>query len=213
MEITYGIDVSVHQGIIDWNMVKRAGIKFAYIRATYGLVEDLNYKRNAEGANLAAIENAPYGVFYFNLDPTAQAEKLCKTVEPYPHTILPAADVEVAPNIAKAPALQKLLQYLNFIDLVHKGKTHVYTGKYFYQYYLSQGLYNPVTAPYELEMMQHPLWIPAYRTGFPDQCYPWVGWDVHQWSDQGRIPGILTKVDLDRTFLTPEELRMKGRFK
>lgn len=211
MQITYGIDVSVYQGIIDWNIVKRAGIKFAYIRATCGLLEDVNYKRNAEGANLAGIENAPYGVFYFTIDPIAQAEKLCKTVEPYPHTILPAVDVEIKHYIGKTIALQKLMSYLNFVDLVHKGKSHIYVNKYFYQSYLSAGIYNPASPPYELEMMLHPLWTPIYITGYPLQFYPWVGWDVHQWTDQGRIPGITSKVDLNRTFLTPEELRLRGR--
>lgn len=31
-----GIDVSKHQGIINWNKVKKAGIEFAIIRAGYG---------------------------------------------------------------------------------------------------------------------------------------------------------------------------------
>ena len=31
-----GIDVSKHQGIINWNKVKKTGIEFAIIRAGYG---------------------------------------------------------------------------------------------------------------------------------------------------------------------------------
>ena len=33
-----GIDVSVHNGNIDWNRVKNAGIQFAILRAGYGKV-------------------------------------------------------------------------------------------------------------------------------------------------------------------------------
>lgn len=33
-----GIDVSVHNGNIDWNRVKNAGIAFAILRAGYGRV-------------------------------------------------------------------------------------------------------------------------------------------------------------------------------
>ena len=31
-----GIDVSYHQGVIDWKKVKESGIEFAILRAGYG---------------------------------------------------------------------------------------------------------------------------------------------------------------------------------
>lgn len=37
-----GIDVSEHQGSIDWNQVKASGVQFAMIRAEYGWILVLN---------------------------------------------------------------------------------------------------------------------------------------------------------------------------
>ena len=36
MNAIFGIDVSKHNGTIDWNRVKAAGVKFAILRAGYG---------------------------------------------------------------------------------------------------------------------------------------------------------------------------------
>ena len=53
-----GIDVSKHQGVIDWQKVKAEGIKFAIIRAGYGMYEnqvDSRFMENMAGAKAAGI--------------------------------------------------------------------------------------------------------------------------------------------------------------
>lgn len=53
-----GIDVSKHQGEIDWKKVKADGIEFAMLRAGYGKVasqEDPTFKRNYEEAKANGI--------------------------------------------------------------------------------------------------------------------------------------------------------------
>ena len=48
------IDVSIHNGAIDWKKVKESGVEGAIIRCGYGrdMVkhDDANFKRNIEGA-------------------------------------------------------------------------------------------------------------------------------------------------------------------
>ena len=63
-----GIDVSGHQGTIDWDQVKEAGIQFAMIRLGYrgytqgGLALDDNYVTNIE----TALESKmPVGVYFY----------------------------------------------------------------------------------------------------------------------------------------------------
>lgn len=47
-----GIDVSYFQGKPDWKRVKKAGIKFAMLRAGYGKNHvDKEFKRNAKKCN------------------------------------------------------------------------------------------------------------------------------------------------------------------
>lgn len=64
-----GVDVSIHQGNIDWQKVKESGIDFAMIRLGYrgygsGEAElDENYAENIQGAREAGIDA---GVYFFS---------------------------------------------------------------------------------------------------------------------------------------------------
>ena len=62
MERIKGIDVSYHQGVIDWKKVKESGIGYAIIRAGYGRTDvDKQFHKNVKGC----IENdIPFGVSY-----------------------------------------------------------------------------------------------------------------------------------------------------
>lgn len=60
----YGIDVSEHNGNLDWAKIKAAGIKFAIIRTGYGVShEDTQFKNNITGALAQGI---PVGVYHFS---------------------------------------------------------------------------------------------------------------------------------------------------
>lgn len=65
-----GIDVSEHQGTVDWEKVKAAGIEIAMIRVGYRgygqegkMVEDTMYRTNLEGAAGAGLS---CGVYFFS---------------------------------------------------------------------------------------------------------------------------------------------------
>ncbi len=64
-----GIDVSRHQGSIDWPKVKAAGVTFAIIRCGYRttvggqVYEDANFRTNIEGALAAGVQ---VGVYFFS---------------------------------------------------------------------------------------------------------------------------------------------------
>ena len=79
-----GIDVSAHNGLIDWQAVKNAGIQFVLIRAGYGndiSQKDLFFDRNIQGAINAGI---PAGVYWFSyatsVDDAKKEAEACKTV-------------------------------------------------------------------------------------------------------------------------------------
>lgn len=61
-----GIDVSVHNGNIDWNKVKSDGIDFAILRAGFGRLEkqkDEKFEQNYAGAKAAGI---PVGAYWYS---------------------------------------------------------------------------------------------------------------------------------------------------
>lgn len=81
-----GIDVSEHNGALDWSKIKAAGISFAIIRTGYGVSHTDNYfKRNMEGALAQGI---PVGVYHFSYALNAAGAKneaafVLKLLEPY----------------------------------------------------------------------------------------------------------------------------------
>lgn len=68
----WGIDVSHHQGVIDWEAVKAAGVDFAIIRCGYGMnlteQDDRQWSRNVSECERLGI---PYGVYFYSYAMTA----------------------------------------------------------------------------------------------------------------------------------------------
>ena len=72
-----GIDVSVHNGNIDWNRVKSAGIDFAILRAGYGRLasqKDEKFEQNYAGAKAAGILVGAYWYSYAMTPEEAELE-------------------------------------------------------------------------------------------------------------------------------------------
>lgn len=69
-----GVDVSQHNGMVDWKSVKRAGFTFAMVRIGYGKGHlDNNFYRNINGALDAGLK---VGVYHYSYALTvADAEK------------------------------------------------------------------------------------------------------------------------------------------
>ena len=71
-----GIDVSVHNGDIDWGKVKATGIDFAILRAGYGKLakqKDAKFEDNYKGAKAAGI---PVGAYWYSYATTPDEAKL-----------------------------------------------------------------------------------------------------------------------------------------
>jgi lysozyme len=60
----YGIDVSEHNGCLDWKLIKSAGMQFAIIRCSYGLHEDSKFMENIYNATNAGLKCGVYHYSY-----------------------------------------------------------------------------------------------------------------------------------------------------
>lgn len=64
-----GIDISKHNGNIDWNAVKNSGVQYVILRCGYRgsasgvLVEDQKFKSNIQGATAAGLK---VGIYFFS---------------------------------------------------------------------------------------------------------------------------------------------------
>lgn len=72
-----GIDISVHNGSIDWQKVKNAGIQFAIIRAGYGRElsqKDTKFEENYKNAKAAGVPVGAYWCSYAMSEDEARLE-------------------------------------------------------------------------------------------------------------------------------------------
>lgn len=178
-----GIDVSKHNGTIDWPKVKAAGIDFVIIRAGYGRVatqKDTKFEENYLNAKKAGLHVGAYWYSYAKDEAEALEEaKLFADTIKYKQFDMPVfIDIEEDCSKPKAAAIVKAFgEYME--------QQGYYFGVYGSKGYLTN--YVPgVTA-------QYCGWVAQWAAvcTFPA---PYVFW---QYSDTGRINGILGNVDLD----------------
>lgn len=117
---TYGLDVSHHQGVVDWQAVASDNIDFVYLKATEGGDHvDTRFAANASSAEAAGLRVGAYHFFTFCRPGAEQAANFLRTAPPAPKWLHPAVDVEFGGNCAARPPEDELLRELQaFIDSV-----------------------------------------------------------------------------------------------
>jgi lysozyme len=100
----YGVDVSAHQGAIDWDRVVGDSISFAYIKATEGGdFVDERFTVNWAGARRAGIEVGVYHFFTLCTPGDVQARNFVGAAPPDGAAMPPAVDLELAGNCSVRP--------------------------------------------------------------------------------------------------------------
>lgn len=180
-----GIDVSRHQGEINWKSVPRDEYSFAYIKATEGGdFTDANFQRNWEGAQRAGFIVGAYHYFTLCRDGKEQAENFIKTVPRFAGSLPPAVDLEFEGNCAKRPTegvfASSLADFVSAIESHYGVKPFFYTTSDFHEAYINDsGIENGG------------LWISniVYRPRHP--------WAIWQYAHNARVDGIAGPVDVN----------------
>jgi lysozyme len=108
-----GIDVSHHQGRIDWDKIKEGSFKFVFIKATEGGdYSDPEFKRNWREASKVGLLKGAYHFFTFCNPGIEQAYNFINTVPIEPNNLPPAVDFEFIGNCTKRPKKDLLLKEL-----------------------------------------------------------------------------------------------------
>ena len=200
-----GIDVSRYQGIIDWAAVKKAGIRFAILRAGYRgygqagtLVQDSCFLTNIRGAIAQGI---PVGVYFFSQatsreEAVEEANYVLQLVKDYKLSLPIAFDWEPYPD-SKNPRTKGLSDKVltqcavAFCETIEKAgyQPMVYANlTYFY-------LHFDIS-----KFADYPLWLAQYNKK-PSFRYNYLIW---QYGSKGSVPGIQGDVDMD-IMLTPKK--------
>jgi len=188
----YGIDVSHHQGQIDWRKAKQAGVSFAYLKASEGRkFIDPCFTQNWLGTKQAGVVRGAYHFFHANIDPIEQAKNFIQQVQPLltGFALPPALDIEYTPNMNSVTAIElmaKAKQWLEYVEHALGVTPIIYTSQSFWEDYIGN---NPVFAKY-------PLWLAAAMRQ-PGPPSSWQEWTFWQFSPRGQVPGIMTAVDLN----------------
>ncbi|HET7460952.1 MAG TPA: GH25 family lysozyme [Longimicrobium sp.] len=181
-----GVDVSHHQGRVDWARVRGAGYEFAYLKATEGATYvDSTYARNRDAARRAGLVTGPYHFFTLCTDAAAQAAMFL-AVQPPDHgrSLPPAVDLEFGGNCGQRPPADsvrsQMERFLAVIDSAYGRPAALYITPEFYDAYLRRAV-------------GHPLWVRGiFRR--PRYGGEWALW---QYAATARVPGIRGRTDLD----------------
>lgn len=185
----HGIDVSRYQQNISWDMVKDMNVhdiklQFAFIKATEGVANmDPYFKRNWKKTKEAGIVRGAYHFFIPTKDGTLQAKNFTDHVLLQSGDLPPVLDVEQAYGAGAAQVRKEVKEWLDAVRNYYHIKPIIYTYLDFYNNYL-KGYFD-----------DYPLWVAHYLQ--PHQPRINRDWTFWQHSEQGRVNGILSKVDFN----------------
>ncbi len=178
-----GIDVSAHNGDIDFNAVHKDGIDFVFIKASEGTdFKDKNFATNYHNAKRAGMKTGAYHFFRFDKDGVDQAINFLSTTGNHRLDLGLAIDIEQQGNPENvdstliADRLTAMVEYLNLLGY----RVTLYTNRSGYEKFLMD------TFP------GYPLWICSFSDHPID-----ADWSFWQYDHHGKINGIKGDVDLN----------------
>ncbi len=187
----FGVDVSHHQGVIDWRKAKEGGVQFAYIKATEGGdFKDSKFLDNWIECKYADVPRGAYHFFSFCRPGLVQAQNFLQAVPLEPQTLPPALDLEFGDNCGGVPTQAEMEKevsaFVAGISGRFSGPPIFYVTSEFYKRYLASG---------HSKFPPHRLWIRNLLREPPQE--PMKEWTLWQYASRGRVTGIPHVVDLD----------------
>ena len=183
-----GIDVSMWQGEIDFELVKQSGIEIVYIKATEGQrYIDPYFEINYENAKEAGLK---IGFYHYLIARNEEETKL--EAEHFARTISDkTVDCKLAMDFESFGELN--IYKINNISKVFLEKVKELTGK-------EVVIYSDESNAREVfsqELTRYPIWIAEYEVEKPGNNVKWNNWVGWQYTDEGIISGIEGYVDRD----------------
>ncbi len=194
--VSYGIDVSRHQGNIDWERVAKDGVDFAILRVGYRgsssgtLNSDDRFTENVKGAKSAGID---IGVYFYSQAIT-EAEALEEAE--YVLNIIDEYDIKYPVFFDWEQPEDENARSVNIDYSEITGFAKVFCEKVEKAGYKSGIYFNSIQGylHYDLSDLENAcLWLAEYDTK-PDFYYNFHMW---QYSNTGSVEGIDGAVDLN----------------
>lgn len=180
-----GVDVSSYQGEIDWEVLSKQDISFAFMKATEGSgFQDPYFASNWENASKTDLRIGAYHFFSFDSSGKTQAENFIATVPKFVKALPPVVDLEFyGDKEANPPSKQEVKENLNpllkELEDYYGVKPILYVTKQTYESYVKD------------EFEEYDIW---YRNIFSkpvlSEGKQWTFW---QYSNREKLEGYKGK--------------------
>ena len=192
------IDVSEHNGLIDWSAALADGVSFAFIRAGFGQdyesQDDKYFHINMENAIEAGVK---VGVYFYSYATTkeqaiGEAEHCCRLIEPYKNKISFPVFYDVEENKIEHHIEETIPAFINYMNDRGYNAGVYCTVSWFDDYF------KPIDCSY--------FWLASWGSddGEPHTKPQWC--DIWQYTSRGNVDGIKGYTDLD--ILYNEDMRL-----
>lgn len=194
----FGIDVSRHNGNIDWKAVKASGVDYVIIRCGYrgsstgALIQDQNFTKNIQGATAAGLK---VGIYVFSqaineVEAVKEASLAVACAKGYNLTYPIFIDTESsggrADKIDKATRTAVVNAFCQTV--ANSGyKAGIYASKTWFEDKLNM---SNISSSYRIWLAQYAA-APTYKGRY----------DMWQYSSKGKISGINGNVDLNLSYM------------
>lgn len=191
LDKTYGFDISHYQNKedINWDSLsignKTIPLEFVVMRATMGNNNaDKHFEEFWQQAHKHKLIRGAYHFYRADEDPVLQANNFLENVKLESGDLPPVLDIEKIPRRkSNEKLIEDLKVWCKIVEEAYGKKPIIYTYYHYYKDFL-KGNFD-----------DYPLWLANYNdvpTPSPDD-----NWDFWQFSENGIVYGINTKVDIN----------------
>ncbi|MCC5425818.1 GH25 family lysozyme [Clostridium botulinum] len=180
-----GIDISMHNGTVNFSAVKSSGCNIVIIKATEGVdYVDPCLNQHYNGAKAQGLNIGFYHFMSEKTSPTQQAIDFWNAIKGKQFNIIPTLDIETNNMGRSAKAISdRCIEFLTKFKALSGYNCLIYTGGYFGRDNLDS------------RVKKYKGWIAHYGVNTPMQTgFVAVG---HQYTEDGHINGISTRVDIN----------------
>ncbi|MGE3142236.1 MAG: GH25 family lysozyme [Hyphomonadaceae bacterium] len=176
-----GVDVSWHQGPIDWRALARQYVRFAYIKASEGAdYADPRFALNWEEAGRAGLYRGAYHYFTLCRPGAAQAAQFIRTVPLTAGALPPAVDLEHKGPCRKGPTLadprHEIAVFLDRVQLHYGVRPILYTTREFHDAHLA-------------DFRGERFWVRSLFAPPMFRAREWVIWQHHNGARRACVSG------------------------
>jgi len=181
----HGIDVSHYQKQVDWDVVAKQDINFAFVKASEGQTyKDSIFAHNWAEMARVGLKRGAYHFYIPSVTPKLQVKNFTEAVQMQPGDLPPVLDFEKVGKKNRIELISDLRTWLTEVEQFYNIKPIIYTNQKLYNRYI-RGNFN-----------DHIVWIARYNTKAPEMPFS-QSWSFWQYGNKGQIEGIEGDVDFN----------------